>query len=475
MNRLLKRADTDGDVQRETDHHHKADTTADVHTVVEQYAQIELLCEHYADEVEELEEVESKHSVLAGVLKTHYNDLTTTEVLRTVLKVHGDTMPNLAKLAAAAAVIPVSTAGWRTGTSAPALEELVSTSLSTPPHPTPTQTRGFHGAHSAALHLELDEDKATRLLLIPCESIAWQGIGEEMILAYGSIMQQFPHFAWDIKASKLWRLLLAEFPLRTHEKAAQFNREMGDKKGHNHLPVMKITWDNILTDTTHIRLYGSLTRTVLQDRESHVGCWPYQRLPEEDRKVELKKLTGSEMVKLPGSNGNARRAQIKVEGIQEVWRVAQGKSYSMFLYNTDLMVNLSGRTIKKMVMSREEIEEVRRGSRQSLGDTFHCWRTGRLRKKLLGGHNRLALQQLRQDGSSRPTAASGHTWSRCTVTCQNTLAKRIGILHNDAKFYLPSVLKDHLYTFSAALSAEAGYTDKASLATVEPPKESQGM
>eukprot|EP00058_Branchiostoma_floridae_P027250 XP_002612741.1 hypothetical protein BRAFLDRAFT_97279 [Branchiostoma floridae] len=76
----------------------------------------QLLCEHYADEVEELEEVESKHSVLAGVLKTHYNDLTTTEILRKVLKVHGDTMPNLAKLAAAA-VIPVSTAGIKNFTS----------------------------------------------------------------------------------------------------------------------------------------------------------------------------------------------------------------------------------------------------------------------------------------------------------------------------------------------------------------------
>eukprot|EP00058_Branchiostoma_floridae_P002261 XP_002587749.1 hypothetical protein BRAFLDRAFT_94653 [Branchiostoma floridae] len=55
----------------------------------------------------------------------------------------------------------------------------------------------------------------------------------------------------------------------------------------------------------------------------------------------------------------------------------------------------------------------------------------------------------------------------------DTLAKRISILHNDANFYLPSVLKDHLYTFRAALSAEAGYTDKANLATVEPSKAPQ--
>eukprot|EP00058_Branchiostoma_floridae_P002212 XP_002587700.1 hypothetical protein BRAFLDRAFT_94603 [Branchiostoma floridae] len=33
--------------------------------------------------------------------------------------------------------------------------------------------------------------------------IAWQGIGEEMVMAYGSIVQEYPHLAWDIKARYL--------------------------------------------------------------------------------------------------------------------------------------------------------------------------------------------------------------------------------------------------------------------------------
>ncbi|XP_078581210.1 zinc finger protein 862-like [Branchiostoma floridae x Branchiostoma japonicum] len=76
---------------------------------------LELLCEHYAGEVEDLEEIESEHDVFADVLRAHYSGLTTTQVLRKVMKVHGDTMPNLAKLAAAASVIPVSTADCERG------------------------------------------------------------------------------------------------------------------------------------------------------------------------------------------------------------------------------------------------------------------------------------------------------------------------------------------------------------------------
>lgn len=53
-----------------------------------------------------MEDVHSEYQVL-----TQYNNLTTNQVLKKVLQVHANTMSNLAKLAAAIAVIPVSTAG----------------------------------------------------------------------------------------------------------------------------------------------------------------------------------------------------------------------------------------------------------------------------------------------------------------------------------------------------------------------------
>lgn len=78
----------------------------------------QLLCEHYTTEVAGLEEVKKEYSMLTTLLESQYNALTTTQVLQTVQKVHGDTMPNLAKLAAAMAVLPVSTAGmYMTGLS----------------------------------------------------------------------------------------------------------------------------------------------------------------------------------------------------------------------------------------------------------------------------------------------------------------------------------------------------------------------
>ncbi|XP_078670991.1 uncharacterized protein LOC144911078 [Branchiostoma floridae x Branchiostoma belcheri] len=89
--------------------------------------------------------------------------------------------------------------------------------------------------------------------------------------------------------------------------------------------------------------------------------------------------------------------------------------------------------------------------------------------EVLGGnHTRLALQKLRQE---QPDNTSFQT-RMAKVYCglPDSLAKRVGIVHNDANFYLPAVLKDRLYTFRAAVYAEAGFTDEASLTTVEPPR-----
>ncbi|KAE8293775.1 hypothetical protein D5F01_LYC06711 [Larimichthys crocea] len=82
---------------------------------MDQQHNLQLLCEHYTTEVAGLEEVEKEYSVLTTLLESQYNALTTTQVLQTVQKVHGDTMPNLAKLAAAMAVLPVSTADCERG------------------------------------------------------------------------------------------------------------------------------------------------------------------------------------------------------------------------------------------------------------------------------------------------------------------------------------------------------------------------
>ncbi|KAI8487213.1 hypothetical protein Bbelb_350110 [Branchiostoma belcheri] len=64
------------------------------------------------------EEVHTEYQLLSPLLGNQYNDLKTSQVLKRVMDSHGDTMPNLAKLAAAISVIPVSTADCERGFSA---------------------------------------------------------------------------------------------------------------------------------------------------------------------------------------------------------------------------------------------------------------------------------------------------------------------------------------------------------------------
>ncbi|KAI8479756.1 hypothetical protein Bbelb_425040 [Branchiostoma belcheri] len=73
-----------------------------------------LLCEHYSTEISR-EEVLSENQVLEVLLQQQYNDLNTNEVLQKVRLVHADTLPNMARLAAAILVVPVSTADCERG------------------------------------------------------------------------------------------------------------------------------------------------------------------------------------------------------------------------------------------------------------------------------------------------------------------------------------------------------------------------
>ncbi|XP_078695073.1 uncharacterized protein LOC144924011 [Branchiostoma floridae x Branchiostoma belcheri] len=92
-----------------------------------------------------------------------------------------------------------------------------------------------------------------------------------------------------------------------------------------------------------------------------------------------------------------------------------------------------------------------------------------------GNHTRLALQKLH---SEDPDEAK-YTTHMARVYCDlpDSLAKKIGMEHNNIHFSLPSTVADNLFSFRAAAYAEAGYTDEAHLTTVEPPctkeKESQ--
>ncbi|XP_078590444.1 zinc finger protein 862-like [Branchiostoma floridae x Branchiostoma japonicum] len=84
----------------------------------DQTQKLELLSKHYSSEVTSAEAVNREYSVLTPALyqyKAQDKELSTNKVLRKVMQVHGDTMPNLAKLAAAMAVLPVSTADCERG------------------------------------------------------------------------------------------------------------------------------------------------------------------------------------------------------------------------------------------------------------------------------------------------------------------------------------------------------------------------
>ncbi|CAH1242492.1 Hypp6766 [Branchiostoma lanceolatum] len=91
--------------------------------------------------------------------------------------------------------------------------------------------------------------------------------------------------------------------------------------------------------------------------------------------------------------------------------------------------------------------------------------------EVLGGnHTRLALQLLRQEQPDNSSFKTRMAKVYCGLT--DSLAKRIGVLHNDGNFHLPSGFKEQLYNFRAAAYAAAGYTDEVSLTTVEPPRNS---
>ncbi|MGH0165604.1 UNVERIFIED_CONTAM: hypothetical protein FKN15_049268 [Acipenser sinensis] len=68
-----------------------------------------LLTDCYSTEVT-AEDMLSEYRVLSTLLLKEYSTLTTNQVLQQVMRVHKETMPHLAKLAAAIAVILVSTA-----------------------------------------------------------------------------------------------------------------------------------------------------------------------------------------------------------------------------------------------------------------------------------------------------------------------------------------------------------------------------
>jgi hypothetical protein len=72
---------------------------------------LQLLCEQYKTEISCAEDVANDYELLSGLLTTTYNSKTTSEVLKQVMVAHGDSMQQLTKIAAAIAVIPVSTAG----------------------------------------------------------------------------------------------------------------------------------------------------------------------------------------------------------------------------------------------------------------------------------------------------------------------------------------------------------------------------
>ncbi|KAI8487178.1 hypothetical protein Bbelb_349760 [Branchiostoma belcheri] len=83
----------------------------------DQTNRLEILCEHFATEVT-ADEVHTEYRLLSPILGNQYKDLKTSQVLRCVMDSHGETMPNLAKLAAAISVTPLSTADCERGFSA---------------------------------------------------------------------------------------------------------------------------------------------------------------------------------------------------------------------------------------------------------------------------------------------------------------------------------------------------------------------
>ncbi|CAH1242305.1 Hypp6559 [Branchiostoma lanceolatum] len=89
--------------------------------------------------------------------------------------------------------------------------------------------------------------------------------------------------------------------------------------------------------------------------------------------------------------------------------------------------------------------------------------------EVLGGnHTRLALQHLRQEQPDNNCFNTRMAKVYCDLI--DSLAKRIGMQHNDGNFHLSAGFKEQLYSFLAAAYAAAGYTDEASLTTVEPPR-----
>ncbi|XP_035657765.1 uncharacterized protein LOC118403262 [Branchiostoma floridae] len=82
-----------------------------------------------------------------------------------------------------------------------------------------------------------------------------------------------------------------------------------------------------------------------------------------------------------------------------------------------------------------------------------------------GNHTRLALQKLLAEDPS----ADAYRNVRARVYCDlsDSLAKRVGMDHNNIHFALESTSADRLFTFRAAAYAEAGYTNEADLTTVD--------
>ncbi|KAI8517531.1 hypothetical protein Bbelb_035480 [Branchiostoma belcheri] len=81
---------------------------AELHHMFPEMGLDQVLCEHFATEVT-ADEVHTEYQLLSPLLGNQYKDLKTSQVLRCVMDSHGDTMPNLDKLAAAISVISVST------------------------------------------------------------------------------------------------------------------------------------------------------------------------------------------------------------------------------------------------------------------------------------------------------------------------------------------------------------------------------